>query len=277
MPILVDKENPTIKIKDENGNEKEIQNVYIQYSIPEKYKKLCTLEFLTEFRNQLFRMDKWFSLEVFADEGIPMNTSTYGWVTALYKACSLTNNEELYNYWRTLPWYDSDIFDSIIAEMLIENNLILDNISTYALKYNIVNNIEDIIDCNKCYNAYTKDDVEYMSKDDEDYDIFADDDYIPHICKKCSSDKNVKTINEKINESKDQTEFISKELNIPLNNLCYCTKCKKVYTYNMGLLKNNKFICYYCDDLSKNPKYENATDYYRQVCNEMDEYNKRKE
>ena len=114
-------------------------------------------------------------------------------------------------------------------------------------------------------------------KDDEDYDIFVDDDYIPHICKKCSSNKNVKTVNEKINKSKDQTEFISKELNISLNNLCYCTKCKKVYTYNMGLLKNNKFICYYCDDLSKNPKYENATDYYRQVCNEMDEYNKRKE
>ena len=94
---------------------------------------------------------------------------------------------------------------------LTKDNLILNNISTYALKSNIVNNIEDIIDCNKCYNAYTKDDVEYMSKDDEDYDIFADDDYIPHICKKCSSNKNVKTINEKINESRDQFEFISKD------------------------------------------------------------------
>ena len=146
MPIVRDETNPKIIITNQDGEEEEIDNVYVEYFIPEKYKKMCTKDFLEEFRNQLIRIDQYYSLDTFADEGIPINTSTCGWAVALFKACINTNKEELWNYWRTLPWYDSDIFDGELADLLIENNIILDDIDKYAIKYNITTPIKHQVD-----------------------------------------------------------------------------------------------------------------------------------
>ena len=66
------------------------ENVRIEYTIPDNIKKLATDDFLKEFRNQLFRIHKHYSLNTFADEGLSENTSTFGWYAAFYKACRLT-------------------------------------------------------------------------------------------------------------------------------------------------------------------------------------------
>ena len=103
--------------------------VYIEYSIPENIKKLITYDFLKEFRNQLIRIHNYWSIDTFAEDGAIMNTGTSGWFAAFGKACILVNNKELYNYWKSLPWYDSDLFDDELAEMLIENHLMLGDLS----------------------------------------------------------------------------------------------------------------------------------------------------
>ena len=163
--------------------------------------------------------------------------------------------------------------------MLVDNHIILDTIDKYAIDYHIVNNENKILYCVKCYDYFTKDDMDELSKDDEDYDLYAEDGYIPHLCKKCSENKEVKSIANKLYESINKSnyniyDFISKELNIPNNKLCTCSKCKNVYTIDMGISSKNKFICHFCNDLAKNDKYKSATDYYRSLCYEKDQYDK---
>lgn len=140
----------------------------MKYKIPEHIMNIITYDFLKEFRNQLFRIHEHYSLDTFADFGIPTNTSTGGWYAALGKACLLTHKEELFDYWRSLAWYDSDIFDGELAEMLIQNKLILDD------SYKIIGqqlNIDpnEIVCCNDCGKFYTKDMVVKIDNEDEDY------------------------------------------------------------------------------------------------------------
>ena len=143
------------------------EDVYIEYQIPEDIKNLITDEFLKEFRNQLFRIHEYYSLESFADFGIPMNTSTNGWYAAFGKACLLTNKEELFDYWRTLPWYDSDIFNYELTDMLVQRKFILDD-SDKVLGQLLNINPDNIVCCCDCGKLYTKD-MTIKLVEDEDF------------------------------------------------------------------------------------------------------------
>lgn len=134
----------------ENGNTR------IEYRIPDNIKNLITDDFLKEFRNQLFRIHDCYSLDTFAEDGIPINTSTAGWYAAFGKACLLTGKEKLLDYWRTLQWYDSDIFDGELADILIDRGIILGSLSDIIEKQLGVNP-DDLRCCNDCGKLYTKD------------------------------------------------------------------------------------------------------------------------
>lgn len=162
-------------------------DVHIEYTMPENIKDLITYDFLKEFRNQLFRIHEHYSLDTFADFGIPMNTSTAGWFAAFGKACLLTNKEGLFDYWRGLPWYDSDIFDGELAEMLIDKKLILGD-STKIIGEQLNINPDDIVYCCDCGKFYTKDMVVELEANDEDY--FYDEDFIQYRCFYCQDVKN---------------------------------------------------------------------------------------
>lgn len=188
-------------IVEENGS------VYVSYTIPESIKKLITDEFLKEFRNQLFRIHEYYHLGLFADEGIPMNTSTSGWFAAFGKACLLTNNEQLLDYWRILPWYDSDIFDGELAEMLVQRGFILDDLSK-VIEEQLGIKEKELRVCNDCGKLYAKDMVVEITDTDEE-------------------------------------ELIS------------------------------KYRCLYCQDVKDTTDgNRNATDYYRSILKELDEYKK---
>lgn len=196
-------------IVEENGS------VYISYTMPEPIKRLVTAEFLKEFRNQLFRMHDYYSLDSFADEGIPINTSTTGWFAAFGKACLLTNNEQLLDYWRTLPWYDSDIFDGELADMLVERGFILDDKAKVISRMLGINE-DDIVTCCKCGRAYTKDMVSVVEKDDEYYE----EDWIQYKCFHCQdyeqrTDKEFKTTDYYRNVLKELDEY---KKNHPVSN-----------------------------------------------------------
>lgn len=166
-------------------------NVHIEYSIPDKIKNLITDEFLKEFRNQLLRIHKYWSINTFAEEGIPMNTSTAGWYAAFGKACMLTNNEDLFNYWRKLEWYDSDLFDGELAELLIERHFILGDLSK-VIEQQLGIKEEDLRMCCDCGQMYTKDMVIEISDEEVKKDFLMS----GYRCLCCQDIKDTKDGNE---------------------------------------------------------------------------------
>ena len=140
-------------------------DVHIEYSIPENILELITDDFLKEFRNQLFRIHEYWSLETFAEYGIPTNTSTGGWYAAFGKACLLTRSEKLFDYWRTLQWYDSDIFDGELAELLVKRHFILGDLSK-VIEEQLGIKEADLVECCDCGKLYTKDMVVTLSEEE---------------------------------------------------------------------------------------------------------------
>ncbi len=156
------------------------ESVHVEYSIPENIKSLITDDFLKEFRHQLFRIHEHYSLDTFADEGIPMNTSTAGWYAAFGKACLQTNKLELFEYWRTLPWYDSDLFDGELSDMLVDRKFILPSIDEIIYEKLGIKS-EDLASCGECGKLYTKDMVIDMGADSE----YAQSSFSQYICLHC--------------------------------------------------------------------------------------------
>lgn len=231
----------------------------MRYTIPEKYKTMCTDNFLKEFRRQLYRMHKHYSLDLFADEGIPINTSTTGWYASFGKACLLTNNEKLLDYYDKLGWEDSDIFDDELANMMVDKKILLDEIDKYAIKNNIIQNASDSLYCCKCGQMFVKKD---MLKLDEEY--YKSDNYIPYACKKCLKiNPTIHSISEKLaNKYGSFTKFLSKELNLDERDIYTCSKCGKYYTKDMGKLRD-EFLCEYCNDKLTSTNYFTKT--YKEV------------
>ena len=157
------------------------------YTMPEDIKNLITDDFLKEFRNQLFRIHEHYSLDVFAEEGIPINTSTAGWYAAFGKACLLTHKEGLFNYWRTLPWFDSDIFDGELAGILIERGFILGYLSDVIYKQLGIKE-DDLRICNDCGKVYSKDMVIEIDSTEEDKDDLIS----KYRCLYCQDKRNTK-------------------------------------------------------------------------------------
>lgn len=231
----------------------------MRYTIPEKYKTMCTDNFLKEFRRQLYRMHEHYSLDLFADEGIPINTSTTGWYASFGKACLLTNNEKLLDYYDKLGWEDSDIFDDELANMMVDKKILLDEIDKYAIKNNIIQNTSDSLYCCKCGQMFVKKD---MLKLDEEY--YKSDNYIPYACKKCLKiNPTIHSISEKLaNKYGSFTKFLSKELNFDEKDIYTCSKCGKYYTKDMGKLRD-EFLCEYCNDKLTATNYFTKT--YKEV------------
>lgn len=243
----------------------------MRYTIPEKYKTMCTDNFLKEFRRQLYRMHEHYSLDLFADEGIPINTSTTGWYASFGKACLLTNNEKLLDYYDKLGWEDSDIFDDELTNMMVDKKILLDEIDKYAIKNNIIQNTSDSLYCCKCGQMFVKKDMLILPPEDEEYEWYKSDNYIPYACKKCLKiNPTIQSISEKLaNKYGSFTNFLSKELNLDEKDVCRCSKCGGYYTKDMGILEDN-FICDYCNDQSGNDEFA-STNYFTKTYKEVKE------
>ena len=187
---------------------KDGNSVCIEYTIPKDIKNLITDDFLKEFRNQLFRIHEYYSLETFAEEGIPINTSTGGWFAAFGKACLLTHKEALIDYWRMLPWYDSDVFDGELADMLIERGFILGDLSK-VIEQQLGIKYDDLRVCNDCGRLYTKDMVVEITDVNED-ELFSN-----YRCLHCQDVKDTKDGNR---NASDYYRSILKELDEYENN-----------------------------------------------------------
>ena len=136
----------------------------IKYDITEDIMNLISDEFLKEFRKQLFRIHEHYSLKTTEDDGLLYSTGTSGWYASLGRACIETKNKELLKYYKTLPWYDSDLFDSQLADMIVSNKLMLAG-SKEIISEKLGIKEEELHECDNCGGIYTSDMVVASGED----------------------------------------------------------------------------------------------------------------
>jgi hypothetical protein len=251
-----------------------IENGNIAYSMPKEIKEQLTDSFLGTFVSEIHKIFG-FSIQTFANEEIWYQESTGGWYEAFANTCRKLNKEQLLLYYLELEWYDSDVFDGKLTDILIERKFILPSVETNNF-YDLIakeNNLkkEDIFFCSMCENAFHK---QYMKVyiygiDDNEEDKVV---VCPHCYELSQNIQNGGKTEPEIFEQevpKIQPLFINRK-NIIIQNLRYsdlslfeCPKCKKYH-----LVENRTSLgnCYYCE-LSTNAQSEpQANSYYKESC-----------
>ena len=96
------------------------ENVHVEYSIPEEIKKKIPEEFYYAMGGELCAIGGPKIFEKFEEDYYDLNSSTAGWVEAFKETCRKLDMKWLVDYWYTLEWYDSDIFDGEIEMEIIK-------------------------------------------------------------------------------------------------------------------------------------------------------------
>lgn len=140
-----------------------------EYTIPEEIKAMFTDEFCKAFRKALCRIQDGEGLDTTAEFGFFQRASTGGHVVAFWTACMETHNEALFDYWESLPWYESDVFDDGLLWYMTEKGYILGYMEDIiAEKLHIPK--EELEFCPYCCHYFTKDMGELVY--DKDLDEF---------------------------------------------------------------------------------------------------------
>ena len=99
-------------------------DVRIKYSILEEIKREIPDAFYVAFAGELFSVFGSVASEKDEDGfyGIDFLSGTTGWAAALRAACQKMRMQWLLDYYDTLEWYDSDMFDGEISDMVIKKS-----------------------------------------------------------------------------------------------------------------------------------------------------------
>ena len=101
----------------------------IYYSMQHNIKKQMDYKFCETFMKELHNV--WgFSLNDFNWESIGYCEGTGGWYESFAATCRILNKGELLLYYNNLSWYDSDLFDAELSELLVTYKLILPTVET---------------------------------------------------------------------------------------------------------------------------------------------------
>lgn len=97
------------------------QGVHIEYNIPDEIKSRIPQCFYSAFAGELCSV---FGCTVFEKDesgfySLVYISGTAGWAEALKMTCKKLDMQWLLDYYDSLPWYDSDIFDGEIEDMII--------------------------------------------------------------------------------------------------------------------------------------------------------------
>lgn len=248
-------------------------NIKVEYFIPYDIINMIDKQFLEQFRNELLRIFKDWSIDSFEDDGIPMNTNTIGWNAAFSNTCIVLHKESIYSYYRGLTWYDADAFDGIIADMMVEQKVILDFMEKYIEKYLGIK-VDSIKGCCDCKKYYLPEEV-ILLPDCESKELFS-----RYRCKHCQEKKDKKILNTK--EYNDDIfsklkpfikDILINELGINKEVIVECKNCHKLFLKNIGIETKEGFLCHYCNDHNHSEeKLLNLTDYYRHCLKEEREH-----
>ncbi len=94
-----------------------------EYEIPEQIKNLITIDFSIDFKKNLDRIFKINTKETINSRYFYLE-GTYGCNEAMESSCSKFKLDKLYKYYRSLPWYDSDLLDDELCRTLVKYKII---------------------------------------------------------------------------------------------------------------------------------------------------------
>lgn len=100
-----------------------MNEAFSNYKIPEDVLLRIPKHFYPAFGGELVSI---FGIDIFEKDtdnlrGLDFITGTTGWHSALRMTCSKLGMEWLYKYYNNLKWYESDMFDSELEGLLIDN------------------------------------------------------------------------------------------------------------------------------------------------------------
>lgn len=101
----------------------ETDETYVKYEMPSVIKNMLSEKALVTFRDNLSAK---FNIphKLTYNNDIAYMEGTFGWYDALEDMCEKHGLNDLLEYYDSLEWYDSDKFDGVISDMLLERGLI---------------------------------------------------------------------------------------------------------------------------------------------------------
>lgn len=106
----------------------------LHYHIPEEIENRIPEYFYIAMAGELCSIFGWQIFEKYEDPYHPeiepfydLGSSTSGWCEAFKATCKKLGMDWLLEYYRTLEWYDSDMFDGIIENCIITNFINIEN------------------------------------------------------------------------------------------------------------------------------------------------------
>lgn len=215
----------------------------IEYSMPAEIKLLITHGFCVQFLKELHMI--WgISLHDFSYTSLGYCEGTSGWNEAFVTTCRKLNKPEIYQYYASLPWYDSDLFDAELTEMLVTQKLIMPTLEKDEITRQLGIQSDDIEECEGCYQYFYKTDLHSLQ---DELDAFEN----KYLCKQCMNEKTLTPLNW------DKIRAIHEVLGKTEADYFICEKCGNAH-YNTH--KGNQY-CLHCEQ-TKVPN-TNINEYYR--------------
>lgn len=95
-----------------------------KFEIPGDIRALIDYDFLKMLQNELYMIFN-LSLEDYEYDNSALDGENSGWDVAFCLTCVKSNKKRVYEYYRTLSWEDSELFDGFIVDMMVENKIVL--------------------------------------------------------------------------------------------------------------------------------------------------------
>lgn len=94
-----------------------------KYKIPQEIKTKFTKDFMVDFLINIIQVFNLSKPICYLDDIVYLE-STCGWVDAFRNTCQKHNIKDVFVYYDSLEWYNSDIFDDEFGNLLVEYELI---------------------------------------------------------------------------------------------------------------------------------------------------------
>lgn len=234
------------------------ENGSIKYTMPQCIKAMITPEFCEQLAKELHLI---FGIGITDTDYdcLVYQGGTSGWNVAIAATCRKLKQDELYKYYLSLPWYDSDIFDGELSDILVENKWFIPGSESDEIARQLGMNANDIKYCDKCTKLFHVNDVEVYADAEDEYDgsIYA--------CTQCLGkgdsteliwDKQ-RTVREILGRSEEQW-FV-------------CEKCGNIH----AIEHRGEKYCLNCEQPIGPDRSTNANDYYLNELFAQREYSKR--
>jgi hypothetical protein len=126
-----------------------------KFEIPGDIRALIDYDFLKMLQNELYMIFN-LSLEDYEYDNSALDGGTSGWGVAFGLTCIKSNKKQIYDYYRTLSWDESDIFDGLVVGMMSENRLVLPKSKTDYLCEALCLPQDEIGECWVCGKCFLK-------------------------------------------------------------------------------------------------------------------------